>query len=124
MSESVQRVWQFYVDDMIACAEKVIAYTDGLDQAGFVASGLHYDATVRNLERKGYLSSEKLGNTYRYAPRVATEEYRQRFVSTLVGSYFRNSYKELVSFFAQEQKISAAELQDIIAMIEKGQAED
>src|SRR3954451_5996907 len=38
---------------MIDCAEKVIAYTDGLDQAGFVASGLHYDATVRNLELIG-----------------------------------------------------------------------
>jgi uncharacterized protein with HEPN domain len=29
------------------------AYTAGLDQAGFVASPLHYDATVRNLELIG-----------------------------------------------------------------------
>ncbi len=49
MSEPTQRAWWFYADDMLVCAEKVIAYTDGLDQAGFVASGLHYDATVRNL---------------------------------------------------------------------------
>ena len=53
MSETGQRAWQFYLDDMIGFAEKVIDYTAGLDQASFVASGLHYDATVRNLELIG-----------------------------------------------------------------------
>ena len=53
MSEPAQRARQLYVDDMIDFAEKVIAYTAGLDQAAFVASGLHYDATVRNLELIG-----------------------------------------------------------------------
>lgn len=31
----------------------VVAYTDGLDQARFAGSNLHYDATVRNLELIG-----------------------------------------------------------------------
>lgn len=53
MSEPAQRAWWFSLDDMIGCAEKVIIYTDGLDQATFVANGLHYDATVRNLELIG-----------------------------------------------------------------------
>ena len=53
MSDSAQREWRFYLDDMIGFAEKVIAYTDGLDQAGFVTSGLNYDATLRNLELLG-----------------------------------------------------------------------
>src|ERR1700675_5058873 len=39
--------------DLIAFAQKVIAYTHALDQAGFVASGLNYDATLRNLELIG-----------------------------------------------------------------------
>lgn len=38
---------------MISFAEKVLAYTEGLDQAVFVASGLNYDATVRKLELIG-----------------------------------------------------------------------
>ncbi len=50
MSDVPVREWRFYLDDMIGFAEKVIAYTEGLDQSGFVASGLNYDATVRNLE--------------------------------------------------------------------------
>ena len=53
MSDSAPREWRFYLDDMIEFAEKAIAYTDGLDQAAFVASGLNYDATLRNLELIG-----------------------------------------------------------------------
>ncbi len=47
------REWRFYVDDMIAFAEKVLAYTAGLDQNAFVANALVYDATLRNLELIG-----------------------------------------------------------------------
>jgi uncharacterized protein with HEPN domain len=46
MSDGV-REWRFYVDDMIAFAEKVLAYTAGLDQPAFVANTLVYDATLR-----------------------------------------------------------------------------
>src|SRR3989304_10094933 len=53
MSDSAQREWRFYLDDMIGFAEKVVAYTDGLDQAAFAASGLNYDAVLRNLELIG-----------------------------------------------------------------------
>ncbi|MEA2109832.1 MAG: DUF86 domain-containing protein [Pseudomonadota bacterium] len=50
MSDASKREWLFYLDDMIDFGGKVLTYTDGLDQAGFVASGLSYDATLRNLE--------------------------------------------------------------------------
>jgi uncharacterized protein with HEPN domain len=53
MSDPSQREWRFYLDDMIDFAGKVLAYTDGLDQASFVASGLSYDASLRNLELIG-----------------------------------------------------------------------
>jgi uncharacterized protein with HEPN domain len=52
MSDGV-REWRFHVDDMISFAEKVLAYTAGLDQPAFVANTLVYDATLRNLERIG-----------------------------------------------------------------------
>ncbi|RIJ41944.1 BlaI/MecI/CopY family transcriptional regulator [Pontibacter oryzae] len=79
-------------------------------------------STVKNLERKGYVSGEKLGNSYLYTPLINAEDYRKEFMNSFIGSYFRNSYKELVSFFAKEQKISAEELKEIIEMIEKGKA--
>lgn len=43
------REWRFYLTDMIGFAEKILAYTEGLDQETFVSSGLNYDATLRNL---------------------------------------------------------------------------
>ncbi|MBS0462476.1 MAG: DUF86 domain-containing protein [Proteobacteria bacterium] len=50
---SDQRQWRFYLDDMRGFAQRVLAYTDGFDQARFLASGLAYDATLRNLELIG-----------------------------------------------------------------------
>lgn len=47
------REWRFYLDDMILFAERVLAYSASLDQARFVASGINYDATLRNLELIG-----------------------------------------------------------------------
>jgi len=52
MSEP-ERAWQFYVDDMIAFAERVLEYTQGLDQAGFESHTMIFDASVRNLELIG-----------------------------------------------------------------------
>lgn len=53
MSDAAPREWRFYIDDMIAFGEKVLDYTRGFDQERFVASGLTYDATLRNLELIG-----------------------------------------------------------------------
>ena len=50
---SSQREWHFYLDDMIGFAERVMEYTDGLDQTEFVERAMTYDATVRNLELIG-----------------------------------------------------------------------
>lgn len=48
-----EREWRFYIDDMIDFADHVLAYCQGLDQAGLVADRLRYDATIRNLELIG-----------------------------------------------------------------------
>jgi predicted transcriptional regulator len=50
---------------------------------------------------------------------IAEEEYKKKFMNGFVQSYFENSYKELVTFFAKEKKISPDELKEIIRMIEQ-----
>ena len=57
MSDGIQRAWRFYLDDMIVFAEKVLTYTEGLDQAGFISSEQVYDPTLRNLELIGEAAS-------------------------------------------------------------------
>lgn len=74
---------------------------------------------VRNLEQKGYLNAKKYGNVYVYSPKIEEDEYKKAFMSGVVKSYFENSYKELVSFFVKEEKISPEELQEIVRMIEE-----
>lgn len=76
-------------------------------------------STVKNLERKGYVKSRKTGNTYWYEPAIPESEYKRTFVSGFVQDYFKNSYKDLVAFFAKEEKISPEDLKEIIKLIEK-----
>ena len=81
----------------------------------------HYNTLstiVRNLEEKGFVSHNAFGNTHQYFPIVKMEDYRKRFMNTAIDTYFDSSYKNMVSLFAKEEKISAEELREILAMIE------
>ncbi|MFV8342045.1 BlaI/MecI/CopY family transcriptional regulator [Flavobacterium sp. XS2P39] len=86
----------------------------------------HYNTLstiVRNLEEKGFVSHNAFGNTHQYYPIVSLEDYRKRFMNTAIDNYFNSSYKNMVSFFAKEEKISAAELREILMMIENQKEE-
>lgn len=81
----------------------------------------HYNTLstiVRNLEEKGYVAHNAFGNTHQYYPIISIEDYRKKFMNTAIDNFFNSSYKNMVSFFAKEEKISAAELREILAMIE------
>lgn len=107
--EAMQAIWQcengFIKDFLDRLAEPKPPYTT-------LAS------TVKNLERKNFVRSEKIGNSYRYKAIIKEEEYKKRFMNGFVSDYFENSYKDLVTFFAKEKKISASELKEIINLIE------
>jgi BlaI family penicillinase repressor len=111
--EAMQAVWQcgpgFIKDFLDAMAEPKPPYTT-------LAS------TVKNLERKDFLKSEKMGNSFRYEAAIAEEDYKNKFMSGFVNDYFQNSYKDLVTFFANEKKISATELKEIIKLIENAKS--
>ncbi|WP_304063395.1 BlaI/MecI/CopY family transcriptional regulator [Hoylesella loescheii] len=77
-------------------------------------------SVVGNLKRKGYVIAQRKGNGFEYMPAVKEKDYKRHFVSGFVRDYFKNSFREMVSFFAQEEKISPDELKGIIDEIEKG----
>jgi BlaI family penicillinase repressor len=107
--EAMLAVWQcgrgFIKDFLDAIAEPKPPYTT-------LAS------TIKNLERKGFVQGEKLGNSFRYSPAIDEQEYKTKFMSGFVSDYFQNSYKDLVTFFAKEKKISTSDLKEIIKLIE------
>jgi predicted transcriptional regulator len=72
---------------------------------------------IKKLEAKGYLASKLYGNTYEYRPKIQPERYKSQYVSGIVNHFFQNSYKELVSFFVAEEKISEQDLEEIIRLI-------
>ncbi|MBO6880597.1 MULTISPECIES: BlaI/MecI/CopY family transcriptional regulator [Winogradskyella] len=81
----------------------------------------HYNTLstiIRNLEDKGYVSYNAFGKTHQYYPIVSKEDYKKRFMNTAIDHYFNSSYKNVVSFFAKEEKISVDELKEIIELIE------
>ena len=109
--ETMQAVWRSgegNVKSFMEHLDEAIPYTT-------VAS------TIKNLEKKGYLSSLLVGNAYLYKPVVTEADYKKKFMGKVVKEYFDNSYKEIVNFFVEQKKLTAKELKEIINMIEKGQ---
>lgn len=107
--EVMQVIWKTkggFIRDFMEHLDPAIPYTT-------VAS------TVKNLEKKKYLDSKKRANSYYYSPVIAPEDYNRSNLSHVVKNYFADSYKDMVTFFAKDKKISPEELQEIIALIEK-----
>ena len=74
---------------------------------------------IKKLEHKGYVTSKLYGNTYEYTIGISEMDYKKQFTSGFVQNYFSNSYKDMVTFFAQEEKLSEKDLEEIIKMIRK-----
>lgn len=81
----------------------------------------HYNTvstTIRKMEEKGFVNHTAYGKTHQYYPSISKEEYRKGFMNKTINNYFESSYKNVVSFFAKEEKISVDELKEIIKLIE------
>ncbi len=68
---------------------------------------------VRILEDKGFIDHKAYGKTHEYFPLINKREYTKKFFSRVMGSYFSNSYKQLASFFTEENDLSIQELEEI-----------
>jgi uncharacterized protein with HEPN domain len=121
MSDSATREWRFYIDDMIAFAEKVVVYTAGLDQERFVASGFNYDAPLRNLEL--------IGEAATHVPDAVRAAYPQvpwrRVISTrnrLIHGYLGIDNDTLWSIIVSDIPALLATLRDLNSASKSGPA--
>ncbi len=73
---------------------------------------------VRILEKKGFVLHETFGKANRYYPLVSKERYSEEFMQHFVRNYFDNSFKSMVSFFAQNKDLSMEDLDEIRRMID------
>jgi BlaI family transcriptional regulator, penicillinase repressor len=72
---------------------------------------------IRILEKKGFVWHNVFGNTHQYYPLVSRKEYSKKKLASMVNQYFRDSYSELVSFFAKNKEISVREMEEIIEIM-------
>jgi predicted transcriptional regulator len=80
----------------------------------------HYNTVatlVKILVKKGFLSSEKLGNTDRYTAVIKMEDYRREDMADIKEKYFGNSHSRMMAHFAKQEKLSDKEIDELIAII-------
>ena len=78
---------------------------------------------IRKLEEKGYVGHEAFGPTHRYFPLVPVEEWREQDVQRVLSEHFDDSYKKLVTHFAEQSRLSRADLEEILRHIAKREEE-
>lgn len=76
---------------------------------------------VRTLQEAGFIGHESYGPTYRYFAAVTRDEYKQHSLAGVIDKYFGNSYMGVVSSLVKEERITVAQLKELIAMVEKGE---
>ena len=79
--------------------------------------------TIRILEKKGYVGHEVIAGSHRFFAIAQRAEFGDRTLAQVIRDYFGNSYKRAVSALAEEEKISAKELREIIDLIESKENE-
>lgn len=75
---------------------------------------------LRILQIKGFLQVYKKkgdGKRLHYAPIITKDEYTRNVLEDVKDNFFDGSVKNLLSFFAREEKISAAEIREIYEMV-------
>jgi len=80
----------------------------------------HYNSVstmVRILATKGFIGHKAFGKSHQYFAEVPKEEYQEKAVDEVLGSFFNNSVSELVSYFAKNEQIDESELEKILKLI-------
>jgi BlaI family penicillinase repressor len=74
---------------------------------------------VRILETKGFVDHKAYGKTHEYFPLISRDKYKQFSLDNLVNSYFNGSFKNLVSFFAKENKMDVNDMDQLLKELEE-----
>jgi predicted transcriptional regulator len=96
-----------------AFVKEIIEHLDGNPAYNTVST------IVRILEKKGFVEHEAFGRTHRYTPTISKKEYTKGFMKRFVKDYFGNSYKSMLSFFAEEENLSIKDLEFIKNKLEE-----
>lgn len=75
---------------------------------------------LKILTNKGFILSRKQeggGKTFVFTPTISREAYTNRVMKEVKSTFFGNSLKSMLSFFAKQEEVSEKDLQEIMEMI-------
>ena len=75
---------------------------------------------LKILTNKGFIQSRKQeggGKTFVFTPTISREAYTNRVMKEVKITFFGNSLKSMLSFFAKQEEVSEKDLQEIMEMI-------
>jgi len=76
---------------------------------------------MRILVKKGYVSYEAFGKSHRYYPLVSKKNYTRTFFKHTKDNLFGGSFKSMISFFAESEKLSSSDINDLLEILDKTQ---
>ena len=114
LTEKEEEVMTFFWQKVkLAIRDVVALYPEPQPHFNTISTYVHI------LERKGYLSREKAGNSLIYSPAVELDDYRKSTMKGVIRRFFDNSYMKIVSTFVHDEQISVEELKELIKIVEQ-----
>lgn len=74
---------------------------------------------IRILVDKKAVGYKAYGKTHEYFPLIKKEEYSEQQVKSVIGRFFDDSPKKLLSFLLKEEKLDVNDLDEVMKLIEK-----
>lgn len=74
---------------------------------------------LKRMIKKGYVDYEQRGRSREYRPLVSKPDYFSKRFNLIINKFFDDSTAQFASFFASKGDLTASELEDLKAIIEK-----
>ncbi len=73
---------------------------------------------IRILEKKGFVAHKAFGKSHQYYALISKEFYQEKITGSLLENYFSGSVSNLLSFFAEKNKLTPQEIEELKTIIE------
>jgi BlaI family penicillinase repressor len=75
---------------------------------------------LKTLVDKGFVDIEIIGRHHRYSPFVTKDQYSKDTLTKVAKGYFEGSFRNVISFLVDEEKLSVRELELLLQQLKKG----
>jgi predicted transcriptional regulator len=72
---------------------------------------------VKILEKKGFVSYKAYGNAFQFYPLISKDDYSKTHMNSIFRRYFKSSIKDVVSFFADNNKVNLTDIDEAIKVL-------